>query len=63
MRESIKITKYISYFSKIFPNSETLSVHKCRKRGRKRKVIAKDEAVILVPSEEDFIRVTEICTI
>ncbi|CAH0716856.1 unnamed protein product, partial [Brenthis ino] len=42
--------------SKIFPNSESLSVHKCRKRGRKRKSVTKDESVIFVPSQEDFIK-------
>ncbi|XP_061381261.1 zinc finger protein 91-like isoform X2 [Danaus plexippus] len=42
--------------SQIFPTAESLASHKCRKRGRKRKSLLKDESVIFVPSEEDFLK-------
>ncbi|CAH2056457.1 unnamed protein product, partial [Iphiclides podalirius] len=41
--------------SQTFPNSESMNSHKCRRRGRKRKT-SKNDSVIYVPSEEDFIR-------
>ncbi|XP_049882435.1 zinc finger protein 91-like [Pectinophora gossypiella] len=41
--------------SQVFISSESLSVHKCRRRGRKRKP-SKDESVICVPTKEDFIK-------
>ncbi|XP_068622262.1 uncharacterized protein [Battus philenor] len=42
--------------SQIFPNSESLVSHKCRRRGRKRRSQGKEDSVICVPSEEDFFR-------
>ncbi|KPJ16323.1 Guanine nucleotide-binding protein G(f) subunit alpha [Papilio machaon] len=42
--------------SQIFPTAESLISHKCRRRGRKRRGPAKDDSVLLVPSEEDFLR-------
>ncbi|XP_013177334.1 PREDICTED: zinc finger protein 208-like [Papilio xuthus] len=42
--------------SQIFPTAESLISHKCRRRGRKRRGTAKDDSVLLVPSEEDFLR-------
>ncbi|XP_075988079.1 uncharacterized protein LOC142984409 [Anticarsia gemmatalis] len=40
--------------SQIFPTAEGLSSHRCKRRGRKRKV--KDENLICIPTEEDFLK-------
>ncbi|XP_064075471.1 zinc finger protein 81-like [Vanessa tameamea] len=40
--------------SQIFPSSESLTSHKCRKR--KQKSMLKDDSGVYVPSEEDFLK-------
>ncbi|CAB3262075.1 unnamed protein product [Arctia plantaginis] len=40
--------------SQIFTTAESLSSHRCKRRGRKRKV--KDENLICIPTEEDFLK-------
>lgn len=45
--------------SKIFPNAHSLDTHKCRKARRGKQVnLVATEPKVIVPSHEDFIKVT-----